>query len=103
MGYPPSLSEDRFVAHLIRDKRALVARVRRIRGQLDAVERSLSDEADCADTLQLIASSRGALNGLMADLLEGHIRYHVVSDGADPRSQAWAVDQLVALVRAHMK
>jgi DNA-binding FrmR family transcriptional regulator len=91
------------VAHLIRDKKALLARVRRIRGQLDAVERSLSDEADCADTLQLIASSRGALNGLMAELLEGHIRYHVVGDGGDPRSQAWAVDQLVALVRAYMK
>jgi DNA-binding FrmR family transcriptional regulator len=91
------------MAHLIRDKKALIARVRRVRGQLDAVERSLVDEADCADTLQLIASSRGALNGLMAELLEGHIRYHVAGDGDDPRAQAWAVDQLVALVRAYMK
>ena len=91
------------MAHLIRDKKALVARVRRIRGQLETVERSLNEEADCAETLQLIASSRGAMNGLMAEVLEGHIRYHVVGDGDDPRSQAWAVDQLVALVRQYMK
>lgn len=90
------------MAHLIQDKKALVARVRRIRGQLDAVERSLTDEADCAETLQLIASSRGALNGLMSELLEGHIRHHVLDTG-DARSQDWAVDQLVALVRTYMK
>ena len=90
------------MAHLIQDKKALVARVRRIRGQLDAIERSLADEADCAETLQLIASSRGALNGLMSELLEGHIRHHVI-DADDARSQDWAVDQLVALVRAYMK
>ena len=91
------------MAHLIRDKKALVARVRRIRGQMDAVERSLTEEADCAETLQLIASSRGALNGLMAELLEGHIRYHVAGDGGDARAQAWAVEQLVTLVRQYMK
>jgi DNA-binding FrmR family transcriptional regulator len=92
------------MAHLTRDKHKLVARVRRIRGQLEAVERALTDEADCEATLQLIASSRGALNGLMAEVLEGHIRYHVVAEARDPASEdGRAVEQLVDIVRAYLK
>ena len=92
------------MAHLVRDKAKLIARVRRIRGQLDAVERALDQEAACEETLQLIASSRGAMNGLMAEVLEGHIRYHVVGEIADPASeQARAVEQLVDIVRAYLK
>ncbi len=92
------------MAHLIRDKDKLIARVRRMRGQLDAVERALNDEAPCEETLQLIASSRGAMNGLMAEVLEGHIRYHVVGEVGDPASEhARAVEQLVGIVRAYLK
>lgn len=92
------------MAHLIRDKDKLVARVRRIRGQLDAVERALTNEADCEETLQLIASSRGALNGLMAEVLEGHIRYHLVGSVPDPASEdGRAVEQLVDIVRTYLK
>jgi len=92
------------VAHLIRDKDKLIARVRRMRGQLEAVERSLQAEADCADTLALIASARGAMNGLMAEVLEGHIRYHLVGQAPDPASEdARAVEQLVDIVRTYLK
>jgi DNA-binding FrmR family transcriptional regulator len=92
------------MAHLVRDKDKLIARVRRMGGQLDAIERALVQEADCSDTLQLIASARGAMNGLMAEVLEGHIRSHFATatpnvgvDG-DP-----AVDQLVEIVRTYLK
>jgi FrmR/RcnR family transcriptional regulator, repressor of frmRAB operon len=92
------------MAHLVRDKQKLVARVRRIRGQLEAVERALTDEAECDETLRLIASSRGAMNGLMAEVLEGHIRYHVVPEAIDPASEdARAVEQLIDIVRAYLK
>jgi DNA-binding FrmR family transcriptional regulator len=92
------------VAHLIRDKAKLIARVRRVRGQLEAVERALSNEADCEETLQLIASCRGALNGLMAEVLEGHIRYHLVTKAPDPASEdGRAVEQLVDIVRTYLK
>ncbi|HEX9551261.1 MAG TPA: metal/formaldehyde-sensitive transcriptional repressor [Candidatus Limnocylindrales bacterium] len=92
------------MAHLIRDKAKLIARVRRVRGQLEAVERGLSSEADCEATLQLIASSRGALNGLMAEVLEGHIRYHVIGREPDPLSEdGRAVEQLVGVVRTYLK
>jgi DNA-binding FrmR family transcriptional regulator len=92
------------VAHLVRDKDKLIARVRRMRGQLDAVERALDAEADCEETLQLIASARGAMNGLMAEVLEGHIRYHVVNPAVDPGSEdGRAVEQLVDIVRTYLK
>lgn len=92
------------MAHLTRDKDKLIARVRRMRGQLDAVERALAADADCADTLALIASTRGAMNGLMAEVLEGHIRYHVVPEAPDPASEdARAVEQLVDIVRTYLK
>jgi DNA-binding FrmR family transcriptional regulator len=92
------------MSHLIHEKKKMIARVRRIRGQLEAVERSLENDANCEDTLQLIASARGAMNGLMAEVLEGHIREHVAGDIEDPQSeQALAVDQLVDIIRAYLR
>jgi len=92
------------MAHLIRDKQKLVARVRRMRGQLDAVERALNDEAECEEILRQVASCRGAMNGLMFELLEGQIRYHVAPGVSDPASEeARALEQVVDLVRAYLK
>jgi DNA-binding FrmR family transcriptional regulator len=92
------------VAHLIRDKNKLIARARRVQGQLDAVERALSEEAPCDTTLQLIASARGAMNGLMAEVLEGHIRNHVVTATPDPDSEdARAIEELISVVRTYLR
>ena len=66
------------MAHTTRDKEKLLIRVRRIRGQVEAIERALKEEQECGDLLQLVAACRGALNGLMAELVEGHIRFHVL-------------------------
>lgn len=92
------------MAHLVRDKKKLLDRVRRIRGQLNAIERELEEEHDCTSTLRTIAACRGAMNGLMAQVLEGHIREHVV----DPRkklssAQREAVEELVDVVRAYLR
>ncbi len=92
------------MAHTVRDRKKLVDRVRRIRGQLDAVERALQDEQTCGDTLQLIAACRGAINGLMAEVLEGHIRDHVMDPTGDPASpQAQGAQELIDVVRAYLK
>ena len=92
------------MAHLVRDKEKLLARVRRIQGQLKAVERSLEAEAECGDTLQLIVSSRGALNGLMAEVLEGHLRHHVARPISDPASaEARDLEQAIDVVRAYLR
>ncbi|MBN9074985.1 MAG: metal/formaldehyde-sensitive transcriptional repressor, partial [Rhizobiales bacterium] len=65
------------MSHTTREKQKLLNRVRRIRGQMEAVERALEEEKGCTAVLQLIAGVRGAVNGLMAEVVEDHIQHHV--------------------------
>jgi FrmR/RcnR family transcriptional regulator, repressor of rcnA expression len=76
-------------------------RVRRIRGQLEAVERALEDEIGCSDVLQLIAGLRGALNGLVTELLEDYIRTHVIDSSST--AQAYAAVELVDVIRSNLR
>lgn len=90
--------------HTAQEKPKLILRIRRIKGQITALERALENDEDCSDLLQLIAAARGAMNGLMAELLEGHIRFHVL----DPKQkisseQALAADELVEVVRSYLR
>lgn len=92
------------MAHTIRDKKKLLNRVRRIQGQLDAVATALEHEQDCAKTLMTIAACRGAINSLMAEVIEGHIRYHVVDPDQHPTSEkAKAAQELMDVVNAYLK
>jgi DNA-binding FrmR family transcriptional regulator len=92
------------VAHTIREKTKLLARVRRIRGQVEAIERALESEVGCADVLQIIASVRGAVNSLMSEVMEDHIRFHVVDPARerDPE-KAKGAEELIEAVRAYLK
>jgi DNA-binding FrmR family transcriptional regulator len=74
------------VLHRAREKSKVLDRVRRIRGQIEAVERALDQEIGCADVMQLIAAARGAINGLMGEVMEGRIRMHVIDPGPNPNS-----------------
>jgi len=92
------------MAHTIRDKAKLLNRVRRIRGQVDAIERALEEEQDCNDLLLTISACRGAINGLMGEVIEGHIRYHVINPDTKPTSpQAIAAQQLMDVVKTYLK
>ena len=92
------------MAHTVRDKEKLVLRIRRIRGQIEAVERALTMDQDCSDILQLITAARGALNGLMAELVEDHVRFHVIDPKQKPSSeQALAADELIDIIRSYLK
>ena len=92
------------MAHTKANKKKLLARVRRIQGQLRAVENALEEEADCSDIVQLIVSSHGALKGLMFELLEGHIWKHVLEQGDSPSaSQNEAAKELVQILRTYLK
>jgi FrmR/RcnR family transcriptional regulator, repressor of frmRAB operon len=91
------------MAHTLRDQQKLLNRVRRIRGQLDAVERALQQEAGCAAVLQQATACRGALDGLIAEVVEGHIREHVIDPEApqnDPRARA--AEELVGIVHSFL-
>ncbi len=80
----------------------LLQRVRRIRGQVEAIERALDEEIGCADVLQLIASSRGAINGLMGEVMEDHIREHVLAAAGETQRRHGA-EELIDIVRAYLK
>ncbi|AWC21995.1 metal/formaldehyde-sensitive transcriptional repressor [Aminobacter sp. P9b] len=90
------------MSHVIKEKAKLLARVRRIKGQVEAVERALEAELGCADVLQLVASVRGAVGGLTAELMEDHIRDHVLAP-ADATERQRGGEELIDVIRTYLK
>ena len=90
------------MSHHDREKFKLLQRVRKLRGQLDAVEKALGVDEDCGDQLMLLAAVRGGVNGLMGEVLEDHIRFHLV-DGAKEQIAPELAEDLIDLVRAYLK
>ena len=82
-----------------RERVKLINRAKRIQGQMKTVERSLQENQDCTDILMLLAAVKGGINGLMAEILEDHIRLHI---GARPMSPELG-EELIDLVRAYLK
>jgi DNA-binding FrmR family transcriptional regulator len=92
------------MTHTVREKQKLLARVRRIRGQVEAIERALDSEAGCEQVLHLIAGVRGAMAGLMAEVVEDHVRTHLVDADKYPNAlNAEATEQLLDVVRTYLK
>ncbi|MBI4563359.1 MAG: metal-sensing transcriptional repressor [Planctomycetes bacterium] len=92
------------MAHTIRHKTKLLDRARRIRGQVEAVEKGLLKEQDCHTILHTIAACRGAINGLMTEVIEGHIRLHIVDPDRKPTSeQARATQELIDVLQSYLK
>ncbi|MDE2333016.1 MAG: metal/formaldehyde-sensitive transcriptional repressor [Rhodospirillales bacterium] len=92
------------MTHTIREKTKLLARVRRIRGQVDAIERALQSEAGCEQVMHIIAAVHGATASLMAEVVEDHIRCHLVDAEKHPGAlDVEAADQLVDIVRTYMR
>ncbi|MHC4879544.1 MAG: metal/formaldehyde-sensitive transcriptional repressor [Planctomycetota bacterium] len=92
------------MAHTAQGNKKLLNRVRRIRGQVDAIEKALTNGDDCSLVLQTVTACRGAMNGLMAEILEGHIRHHVLDPEANPtKEQQAAAEDVIKLVRTYLK
>lgn len=91
------------MAHTIKGKKPLLTRVRRIKGQTKALEKALEQETDCSAVLQQIAAIRGAVNGLMTEVLEGHLREHLGADDIPPQQRHKDLDQVVAILRSYFK
>lgn len=89
--------------HSPEEKKRVLARVRRVRGQLDALERALEEGAECAPVLQQIAAVRGAINGLMAGVLESHLREEFAQLGAAGEGSRQSIDEVIALVRSYLR
>jgi len=91
------------IPELSREKQKLFSRIKRLRGQIEAAERSLSEGDECADILMLLAAIRGGINSLMAEVLEDHIRLHMLHPGQNTESPEELAEDLIGLVRAYLK
>jgi len=92
------------MSHTIRSKTSLLARVRRIRGQVEALERALEAEKGCAQIMQQIAAFRGAATGLMTEVIEEHLRTHVASPSITSNAtRSRGADELIEVVRAYLR
>ena len=90
--------------HTIENKDRLLARVRRIRGQIEAIERALEGEKGCSAVLNLAAAARGALNGFVAEMIEDHVRTHVLDPHERlPAKRSKAANELIDVVRAYVR
>ena len=92
------------MAHTTRNKTKLLHRVRRIRGQLNAVEKALIAERDCSTILLTVTACRGAIDSLMAEIIEGHIQLHILSPEHKPTAeQRKAAQDVINIVRRYLR
>ncbi|MBS0394389.1 MAG: metal/formaldehyde-sensitive transcriptional repressor [Proteobacteria bacterium] len=92
------------MGHVAREKVKLLHRLRRLRGQLEAIERSVEADQECVDVLRLATSARGALDGFIAEVIEDHVREHLLdprAPPADPRRAA--AEDLVEIVHQYLR
>jgi DNA-binding FrmR family transcriptional regulator len=91
------------MSHTHGQKDDLLKRVRRIAGQVQAIERALESDADCAKTLHLAAATRGAMNGLMDEIIEAHAHEHVANPELSDEERAKGVEELLEAIRRYSK
>jgi FrmR/RcnR family transcriptional regulator, repressor of frmRAB operon len=92
------------MSHTIREKQKLLARVRRIRGQVEAIERALENESGCEQVMHLLASTRAAMAGLTAEVVEDHVRTHLLATEGGPQTERQeAAEQLLSVIRTYLR
>jgi len=91
------------MSHLAQSNPALLARVRRIGGQVGAVERALQADTNCTDILHLVAAVRGAVNGLLDEIIAEHLELHVAHPDLDDAERAAGAQELMAVIRRYSK
>lgn len=92
------------MSHTIQGKKKLINRIRRLRGQLNAVEAALGGECGCSEVLMRLAACRGAFNALISEIIEGHVRNHVIGPSQKPaREQKKAAEEVIAVVKKYMR
>ena len=92
------------MAHTSRDRDKLTLRIKRIRGQVDGIQRLLDEGDDCFAVLQTVTACRGALTGLMAEIIEGHVRDHILDPAQEPTAaQRRASEELLEVLRAFLR
>lgn len=91
------------MGHIAQEKQKLLNRLRRLRGQIEAIERAVDDDAECARVLQQATACRGALDGFIAEVIEDHIREHLVdSEESESGKRSQAAEELIAIIHAYL-
>lgn len=90
------------MAHTIANKEKLILRIKKIKGQLNSIEKALEEERDCFNVLQQISASRGAIQSLMSEVLDGHIKEHLGSHVSDEQREK-EIENLSALLKSYLK
>jgi DNA-binding FrmR family transcriptional regulator len=91
------------MGHTIKEKIKLLNRVRRALGQVQALERAVEEEKGCTAVLHLVVAARGAMNSLMAEIIEDHIRMHVVDPDHERGARAKGAEELIEIVQAYLR
>lgn len=89
--------------HTKSQKNQLLARVRRISGQVAAIEKAILQEAGCSTVLHQVAGVRGAILGLMGELIEDHVREHVARPDLSDNERSEGAEELIAAVRRYSR
>ncbi len=91
------------MGHIHHDQKKMLTRIRRIKGQVEALEKALDQDAECIAVLQQIAAIRGAANGLMVEVLDSHIRAHLGSDDLTPEQRLLEVEEVAGILKSYLK
>lgn len=91
------------MSHLSNDNKKILQRVRRLKGQIEGIERMLSNDADCIEVLQTVAACRGALNGLTRQLIHEHIEHHLLEDDSASKSVRQAGKDIQLIIDSYLK
>jgi DNA-binding FrmR family transcriptional regulator len=90
------------MAHTIANKEKLILRVKKIKGQLNSIEKALEDEKDCFKILQQISASRGGIQSLMSEVLDGHIKEHLGNHVSEEQREI-EIQNLASLLKSYLK
>ena len=92
------------MTHAVHEKQKLLNRVRRLRGQIDAIERALEAEDSCTQVMSLLTAARGAINGMMAEVVEDHIQMHMMAANRKPSlEETRAADELIDVLKSYIR
>lgn len=92
------------MTHVIVEKQKLLNRMRRLRGQVDGIERAIEADAECSEVMRQLATIRGAINGMMAEVVEDHIQMHMVDENRKPtKREVEAADELIEVLRSYIR
>lgn len=89
------------MTHIAENRRKLTTRVRRVSGQLASVERLIQTDGDCGAVLQQLAAIRGAVNGLIYEVMEGHLKSHVAE--RYNKLQQRELEPVLAVFKSYLK